>query len=200
MHALVALTTVAVLMAPVAAQADAPADLAGSTWRGLVTVEAVSKSDGALRHSAGGDAEITLSLDEQGVLLFSGGATIDGRQAMRFDHALNAQDDGSWRSEDAKMEISSEGEISMQALNNGFVITAAGSMDATSLQLHLRTNGHEVQPDFVFVFDLLRETGTRSDRVDKCDHVVWQPRSLANPFGSAMSTIMVPVCIAAPRH
>ncbi|WEK03419.1 MAG: hypothetical protein P0Y65_14610 [Candidatus Devosia phytovorans] len=202
MRALAALAAVSLMLSSISAQADAVADLAGSTYRGTATVEAVSQPDGVMLHRASGNAEITLSLDEQGLLLFTGEAMIDGQSAMRFDHALSAQNDGFWRTDDdeAAMEISPQGEISMQAMSNGFIITAAGNVDAASLQLHLRTNGHAVEPDFVFVFDLVPQDGAKPDRVGKCDHVVWQPRSMANPFGSTMSSVMVPVCIPAPRH
>nr|WP_314261602.1 hypothetical protein [uncultured Devosia sp.] len=202
MRTLAILPIIAALMAPVTVQADAIAELAGSTYRGTTTVEAVSQPDGATPHRASGDAEITLSLDEQGFLLFTGEATIDGQRAMRFDHALSALGDGSWRTDgdDATLEISPQGEISIEAQNNGFIITAAGSVDAASLQLHLRTHGHEMEPDFVFVFDLVSQDADLREQTNKCAHVIWQPRTIANPFGATMSSIMVPVCIPAPRN
>lgn len=46
MRALAALASASLMMSPVAVQADAMAELVGSTYRGTATVEAVSQPDG----------------------------------------------------------------------------------------------------------------------------------------------------------
>lgn len=173
-------------------------DLAGSSYRGPVTVE--TQQGSTIQHSASGEADISLSEDKDGLLLLKGEATIDGEVAMRFDFTLRQQADGVWRdhSDDGQFEISPEGEISLVAPGGSSTVVADGRIDATALEMQLQTSGHAVEPDLVFVFDLVRHETAVSDRTNDCGHTVWQPRAIANPYGGAMSSIMVPVCVPTP--
>ena len=195
---LAVLTVLAAMIWSPWAWAENPHELAGSSYRGPVTVE--TQHDSTTQHSASGEADIELSQDKDGVLLLEGEAKIDGEVAMRFDFALRREADGSWRDngDDGQFEISREEEISLVASEGRLTITAGGRIDAAALEMRLRTSGHAVEPDLIFVFDLVKHETTPPDRNNDCGHLVWQPRAIANPSGGAISSIMVPVCAATP--
>lgn len=182
--------------------------LADSTYRGAITVEAMAPQTSTPVHRESGSAEITFLLDDQERLQVEGSAMIDGRQALRFDYLLTQADDGAWvdETDDMGMTISPNGDISILAASSGSTISAAGEIDRSTLQLHLRKAANapagadgDAELDLVFHFDLASGSkDARSPNAGACSEVVWQPRMIANPFGSSMSSVMVPVCISTP--
>jgi len=85
----------------------------------------------------------------------------------------------------------------LRGIERRATIAADAKIDAT-LEMHLQTSGHAVEPNLTFAFDLARHETAPPDRANDCGHTVWQPRAIANPYGGAMSSIMVPVCVPTP--
>jgi hypothetical protein len=77
----------------------------------------------------------------------------------------------------------------------GWVLTITGTIDADAFQIEFSVDGDGIEPNFVFAFDLARQTGALSTHQGQCDRVIWQPRALANPFGGSVSSVMVSFCI-----
>ena len=179
------------------AQAQTLAELAGTTYDGPVTVQALAPQDGAVVHSAIGEGMVTLSLGAVGRVRLEGESTIEGQRALNFDFDLVQGSDGGWfdESDGIVMTISPEGDVSGYGQSEGSAITTTGKVDAASFQLELSIKGQGVEPDLVFGFDLARQSDEKPALSGRCDHVVWQPRAIANPSGGSMSSVMVPVCI-----
>ncbi|WP_343315437.1 hypothetical protein AAIB41_11530 [Brucella sp. BE17] len=160
------------------------------------------QSETAISRKAGA-AIITLSSNDQGSIKVLGIASIGGQQALKFENILMPMGDVSWS--DGDMTIALTGEIEMLKPTADHVVTAAGKVSDEAMILHLRnarvnwdgTDG-DTELDLAFSFDLKAkgkpDNGRRAS-ASNCQVVVWQPRPIANPFGSSMSTVMVPVCM-----
>lgn len=197
------LLSLALLTGPASAGQPALLDLADARFNGSVTVQILADDGDNVLQQTSGEGETRLFLAPDGHLVLEGAARLEGQEALRFDHTLREQEDGSWldESDDTRMEITPSGMITVAARNGESDIEAQGTISTTAFQLQMRILANASQPEMIFDFDLVKEgPEPEAGQSRDCAQTVWQQRFVANPYGSTMSTVMVPVCIPARQQ